>query len=65
MPEGKTCPFYLIFYKEHNDLCTESQCQLWSEDMSMCSIALGMHGILSIADALRGISENIKNHFPE
>jgi hypothetical protein len=31
----------------------------------MCTISMGMNAILSVADALRGISENIKNHYPE
>ncbi len=65
MPEGKTCPFYLIFYKEENHLCNESQCRLWSEETQMCSIAMGMNAILSVADALRGLSEEIKNRYPE
>jgi hypothetical protein len=65
MPENKTCPLFLIFYKgEHTD-CIKSECELWSTETSMCSIFMGMNAILSVADALRGISEQIKNHYPE
>ncbi len=65
MPDNRTCPFYLIFFKTENVFCNKSECELWSTETSMCSIAMGMNAILSVADALRGISENIKNHFPE
>ncbi|GAJ12210.1 unnamed protein product [marine sediment metagenome] len=65
MPEGKICPLFLIFYKTSNNTCIKSECELWSTETSMCSIFMGMNAILSVADALRGISENIKTHFPE
>ncbi len=65
MPEGKTCPFYLIFYKEEHHLCNESYCQLWSPETQMCSISMGMNAILSVADAIRGISEHLKSNYPE
>lgn len=61
MPAEKTCPFYLIFYKEEHFLCNESHCQLWSAETQMCSMAMGMNAILSVADAIRGLSENIKS----
>jgi hypothetical protein len=65
MPVDKICPLFLIFYKTENNTCIKSNCEFWSGDMKMCGITLGMLAILSIADALRGISELIKNHYPE
>ena len=65
MPKEKICPLFLIFYKTTNNTCIKSECQLWSTGTSMCSIAMGMNSILSVADALSGISEQIKNHYPE
>ncbi len=65
MPEEKTCPFRFIAPYTKVDKCFKSDCELWSTVLSRCSIIIGMNAILSLADAMRGISENIKNHFPE
>ncbi|MBA7477065.1 hypothetical protein ES707_12463 [subsurface metagenome] len=61
MPGEKICPLFLIFYKTTNNTCIKSECELWSTETSMCSVAMGMNAILSVADAIRGLSENIKS----
>lgn len=65
MPKEKICPLFLIFYKTTNNTCIKSKCEFWSEPMSMCSIVVGLNGILSISDALRGLSEHIKSSYPD
>ena len=61
MPEEKLCPFRFIAPYTMALKCFRIECELWSEEISMCSISLGMNAILSVADALRGISEHIKS----
>ncbi len=57
MPEGKICPFFLIFYKEKQHLCIESQCQLWYPAGERCSILAIPEGIYAIADQLVKLNE--------
>lgn len=61
MPKEKICPFKFIAPYSTVIFCNGSDCQLWSEVMDMCSISLGMNAILSVAEAIRGLSENIKS----
>jgi len=61
----KHCPFHFFPGVDKETICRKSECELWSTETSMCTISMGMNAILSVADALRGISENIKNHYPE
>ncbi len=65
MPEDKFCPFCHMFSTEKHPHCKKSECELWSTEMAMCSITVGMLAILNAADVLRGISEQIKNHYPD
>lgn len=65
MPVHLKCPFFLIFFKTDNIICVKSECELWSSELGVCSINVGMHGLVSIADAIRGLSEHIKANFPD
>ncbi|GAH75092.1 unnamed protein product [marine sediment metagenome] len=65
MPEEKTCPFFYVAPYTQSKHCNKSECQLWSTETSMCSITAGMLALLSAADALRGILQEIKSHYPE
>lgn len=62
--DKKYCPFKLT--PGYSDpFCYLEDCQFWSDPMKMCSIVIGLNGILSISDALRGLSEHIKSYSPE
>lgn len=65
MSEQRICPLFLILYKTQNVSCIKELCELWSADLGVCSITVGMHGLVSIADAIRGLSEHIKSNFPD
>jgi len=65
MPENKICIFRCILPDSVDNICTGSMCSFWSPEFSMCCILLGVNSLISISDGIRGLSENIKNHFPE
>ncbi|MBA7608983.1 hypothetical protein ES703_16169 [subsurface metagenome] len=65
MPEDKFCPFQQFSNPLLDVICKQSECQLWSEETQMCSISLGMNAILSVSDALRGISTELKDNPPD
>ncbi len=65
MPEQKTCPFFYVAPYTQSKHCNKLECELWSTEMAMCSITVGMLAILNVADALRGLSEELKSHYPE
>jgi len=65
IPESKICPFQPYSIIAFNMICKKSKCELWSTTMSMCSILIGMNALLSIADAVRGLSQSIKDQSPD
>ncbi len=65
MPLEKTCPFFYVAPYTQSKHCNNSKCQLWSTEIEMCSISMGMNALLSIADAIRALTEELKSHYPE
>lgn len=65
MPEVKICPFFLIFYKTTNNTCIESQCNLWSESSSLCSITEGMLNLSYLHESLRTLIDIINDRIPD
>lgn len=65
MPIDKICPLFLIFYKTKNNTCIESECELWSESSSLCSITEGMLNLSYIHESLRTLIDILSTRLPE
>ena len=61
MTIDKYCPFQIFSNPKVDILCKGSDCELWSPVLDMCSINVGMNAILSLVDAIRGLSDCIKS----
>ena len=61
MPDEKICPFKLFVASTREKICVKSECQLWSTATEMCSFTLGTQALVSIANAIKGLSENIRS----
>lgn len=51
MPEQKTCPFKLCVASSKEKLCNKSECEIWSTELTRCSIFIGMKSLLLISES--------------